>query len=52
MSPVKRRTVANNEEVDSKNCKPLSDTVIRVLEAPLHDGSVDFNQDDARQSGD
>ena len=45
-------TVANHKEVDSKNSESFSDVVICVLEFSLHHSSVDFYQDNARQSGD
>lgn len=48
---VQHAIVPNNEEVDSKDRKPLADSIVGILELPLHDRRVDLNQDDPTQTG-
>jgi hypothetical protein len=52
MYSTRQLTVANHEEVDSKNGKSFPNSVIRVLETSLHNSSINFNQDNTRQASD
>lgn len=45
-----RSTVNDNEDIDSENGKALSNSVVCVLEAALHDCCVDLNDDDAPET--
>jgi hypothetical protein len=44
-------TEDDNKEIYSQNREPLADSIIRMLEESLHDGSVDLHHDDSRQTG-
>lgn len=41
-----RLTICHDKQIDSQDGESLSDLVVCVLEFALHDGGVDFDDDD------
>lgn len=45
------RTVTDDEKINTQNGKSFPNTVVRVLKLTLHDGSVDFDENNTSETG-
>jgi hypothetical protein len=45
-----KRTVTDDKKINAQNGKSFTNAVVRVLEFTLHDGGVDFNEDNSSKT--